>query len=129
MWKGILVGILVLVLLAFGIWGWRYFTAPIRGEVQKQETVNSGDYRIYSYDHFFNLHASIQAYEDQIRNQRQLLETLEDPQEQARYRQNINALMNQRAKAVRQYNADVQKEGTRGQFKADSLPESISIDF
>lgn len=126
----IVVGSILLILaLSAGIWGFRYATAGVRGQIEAREEIQSADYRIYSYDHFYNLYANVQSYEDQIRNQRNLMETLEDEEEIARYRQNVNALMNQRASVVRQYNADVRKEGTRGQFLADDLPRQIGIDF
>ena len=126
----IVVGSILLILaLSAGVWAFRYYTADVRGQVEMQEEVMSGEFRQMSYEHFYNLYANIQAFEDQIRNQRSLMESLEDEEELTRYRQNVNALMNQRASVVREYNADVRMEGTRGQFLANDLPEEISIDF
>jgi len=126
----IVVGSILLILaLSAGVWAFRYYTADVRGQVEMQEEVMSGEFRQMSYEHFYNLYANIQAFEDQIRNQRSLMESLEDEEELKRYRQNVNALMNQRASVVREYNADVRMEGTRGQFLANDLPEEISIDF
>lgn len=121
--------IFLLVLLITGGWAFRYFTADVRGQVDMQEEVMSGEFRQMSYEHFYNLYANVQAFEDQIRNQQSLMESLEDEEELARYRRNVNALRNQRASVVRQYNADVRKEGTRGQFLANDLPREIDIDF
>ena len=124
----IVVGVIVgIILLTIAGWAWRYYTAPVRGQIEQREEVQSGDYRLYSYEHFYNLYAEVLAYEDQIRNQREMLETVEGD-EAARYRQNINALKNQRASAIREYNADARKE-TRGQFRDDDLPYQISIEF
>lgn len=119
--------ILALVVLVAGGWAFRYYTADVRGQIEMQEEVMSGEFRQMSYDHFYNLYADIQAFEDQIRNQEEILETAEGEEAQ-RYRRNINALRNQRAAVIRQYNADVRKEGTRGQFRANDLPTSISIE-
>lgn len=123
------VSVLLILVLFAGILTLRHATASVRGQVEAREEIQSADYRIYSYDHFYNLYADVQAFEDQIRNQRSLMEELTDEEELSRYRQNVNALMNQRASVVRQYNADVRKEGTRGQFLSDDLPQQISIDF
>lgn len=117
----------ILILFAGGL-AFRYFTADVRGQVDMQEEVMSGEFRQMSYEHFYNLYADIQSFEDQVRNQQEMVRTTEGD-EQARYRRNVNALMNQRAAVIRQYNADVRKEGTRGQFLASDLPRSISIEF
>lgn len=117
----------VLILFAGGL-AFRYFTADVRGQVQMQEEVMSGEFRQMSYDHFYNLYANVQSFEDQIKNQKTMVDATEGD-EQARYRRNVNALMNQRAAVIRQYNADVRKEGTRGQFRASDLPRSILIEF
>lgn len=121
---GTVLGIAILIV---GGWAYRYYTAPIRGQIEQREEVQSGDYRLYSYEHFYNMYANIQAYEDQIRNQQEMLETVEGD-EAARYRQNINALKNQRASAIREYNSDARKEESRGQFRSDDLPYQIDIE-
>lgn len=129
--KGILisVGVLLLfVILIVGGWGFRYYTAEIRGKIEAHEKVQFAEYRLFSYDHFYNLYSDIQAYEDQIKNQQSYIDSSTDEEEIKRYRRNVNALMNQRASCIRQYNADVRKEGTRGQFRSSDLPVKINID-
>lgn len=124
-----ILGFLGIAVLVVGSWWIRYATAEVRGRIEAREQIQSADYRIFSYDHFFNLYADVQAFEDQIRNQRAIVADLSEEEEIARYRRNINALLNQRASVIRQYNADARKEGTRGQFRADQLPYQIDIEF
>mgnify|MGYP006274476823 CR=1 FL=1 len=123
-----LIGILGLVLLIGGGWAFRYYTAEMRGTIEAEEDIQSADYRVYSYDHFFNMYADIQAFDDQIKNQEELIETLTDEEEIQRYRKNINALKNQKAAVVREYNADARREETAGQFRDDGLPYQIELD-
>lgn len=120
--------IALVVLIIFGSWAFRYYTADIRGQVEMQEEVMSGEFRMMSYNHFYNLYAEIQAYENQIENQKDLMEGTEGD-ELKRYKRNLLGLKNQRASAVQKYNADVRKEGTRGQFVANDLPKKISIEM
>lgn len=119
---------ITLIILVAGGWAFRYYTAEIRGTVGAEEDIQSADYRVYSYDHFFDMYANIQSFDDQIRNQEELIETLTDEEEIQRYRKNINALRNRKASVVRQYNADARKEETTGQFRDDGLPYQIELD-
>jgi len=123
-----ILGVILLVLLGtFGGWIWRYYSAPIEGKVGMREKVHSADYRLYSYDHFFNMYSEIKAYEDQIKNQKEYLESINQSSEEAqRIRRNINAIKNSRNSVIRKYNADAMKEDSRGQFLADDLPYQIS---
>lgn len=116
---------LILLFIVFAITGFRSATADLFGRVEQEVYTKSAPYRIFSYDHFYNLYADVQAYEDQIENQQVLLELATKEEQKYKYLQNINALRNQRDRTIRQYNADVRKEGTRGQFKANDLPTEL----
>lgn len=129
--KNIGIGLLVvvgLVAVIAGGWAFRYYTAEIRGQVGAEEDIQSAAYRVYSYDHFFKMYADIQAFDDQIRNQEELIAELSDEEEIQRYRKNINALRNRKASVVREYNADARREETAGQFRDDGLPYQIELD-
>lgn len=121
--------VIALIMMYLSSIFWRPIFAPIEGRVRQTEITNSGRYRIYSYDHFFHLKADIEAYEDQIDQQRRLLDTLKDEGLRQVYRQSISGLMAQRSSRVRQYNNDVMREGTRGQFLADNLPLSMDTSY
>lgn len=118
--------IVVMFAIVFASWGWRWFSAPIKGQIGKRENVQSAEYRQYSYDHFFDLYADVKAIQNQIENQKMIIDNSESKKERRRYRQNISGLMSQRDRLIQEYNADARKEGTRGQFKADKLPTKLT---
>lgn len=127
-----IIGISVLIIIALFVlvfvgWGWRWLSAPIEGAVGMRERTNDADYRLYSYDHFYNMYAEIQTFEDKIQNQQQYLKTVDIESDEAqRIRRNINALRNRRDAVIRQYNSDARKEESRGQFLADDLPYQVN---
>lgn len=123
-------GVVLLVgFLYLGSLFWRPIIAPIEGSVRQTEITNTGRYRVYSYDHFFHIKSDVEAYEDQIDHQRRLLEAITDEGLKQVYRQSITGLLAQRSSRVRQYNNDVMREGTRGQFLADNLPRSLDTSY
>lgn len=127
--KGVLIGVGVAATIALvvgGGWAYRYFSAPIEGALQQRETVQSGGSRIYNYNRFFNLCASVQSYEDQIDSQQQLLNNTNDEDHVSMIRRNISGLNAQRQNAIATYNAEARAIETGGQFRDDGLPETIS---
>jgi len=126
----IILGAIVLIaVLVLGGLAFRYYIAPIKGKVEMREKVYSGKYRFYSYEHFYNMYADIQAYQDQIENQKQLLKTVSNSDEKDRINRNIVGLKNRRDATIRQYNADARKEGTQGKFRAGDLPYQIDKNY
>lgn len=107
--------------------GMQMLTAPFRGEVEAEERVQGGDFRIAAYEAFYDQCASVQADEDRINN-------LEDERENAEGQRvsqldtTITAVKNSRAEKIREYNADSQKEATRGQFRDSGLPFELDVD-
>ena len=113
----------------FGVGWFDRATANYRGEGEQIERTRAdGDYRIAAYDRFFDLCSTIQSKEDQIIQQTELLEMTEDSQQKMQIRANLAALEASRSSLIWQYNADAQKEGTRGQFRDSDLPHQINID-
>lgn len=106
-----------------------WITAPFRGKVdQRNKTVGNGDYRIASYDHFYDLCAAIQGKEASITNlAAEASSGTDDADRLAQVTSAITAQRNTRAELVTQYNADARKAGTSGQFRASDLPYSIDI--
>ena len=126
-WALFIVVVLVMAFMwMFGVGLFQRETAGFRGDVKATEQVQgSGQYRIAAYDHFFDLCSSIQSTSDQIKNLEAQVASEEDPVYKRDLRQSVAALQNQRASAIRQYNADAAKEGTVGQFRDSGLPHSI----
>lgn len=109
----------VVVVIAVVIYGVRWFAAEPMGKLEQRETVQSGEFRKYSYEHFYDLCAAIQ------RNERALQTQKEVDSDSSRVQQNIVALKSQLQSKISTYNGDARKEKTMGQFKANDLPQRI----
>ncbi len=112
------------------IWGFgtsfRYFTAEITGKVDQEVHVQSADFRIFAYEYFYDLYAEIRSAEARYLIQYELLQELEPGTRAHEYQQRTVAVLRQHIIVLKErYNADVRKEGTRGQFKAADLPSYI----
>lgn len=129
-----LVAIVGLVMLIWGFsTGFQYFTADVRGEVEKTElTAGSGEFRIFSYDYFFNKCAAIQNAEVEYDAQYGLLQSMEpgtDRDSRTRYDRQRRVVAVQLANIEQlknQYNVDAAKEETIGQFRDSDLPSRVS---
>lgn len=126
--KVIFWGIITLLVLFGGVMAFRYFTAEIRGIVPAEERIQSADFRIYSYEYFYNQLATVNAEEANYDAQYERLQTLvADTEEYNRVQRNLAAIKAHIERLKLQYNADARKEGTRGQFRATDLPHQIEI--
>lgn len=129
--KNIIIGIFLFIItisiIVGGTWTYKWFTAPIRGKIEKREKIQGRDFRIYSYDHFYDLYSSYQSYKDALRAQLNVLESAEDSSEKRRIRQNIAGIKSQMARVREEYNNDSRKQETVGKFKSWDLPEKLSI--
>ena len=117
--------VMVIALLFFGGLAFRYYTADVRGRVDANEQIKSGSSRIVNYEHFFNLCASIQGNEAQIRALEKEL-SFGNNGERPRIQANITGVTAARARAIAQYNADAAKSYTQGQFRSSALPYQLS---
>lgn len=125
------VGVLAIAGLVVGLYFAVWYSADPRGSLSaREQTRGSGSYRIASYDHYFDLCASIQAFEDRIENTQDEMniEPGPSPTRLAQLQQNLTAQNNQRDSLIRQYNTDATKEGTRAPFRDDDLPYQIDPD-
>lgn len=122
--------VVVLVLGAMAVFGFGFFakeTANFRGEIQElEETKASGSFRIYSYDHFFDLCVSVQNKEKAIGALQEELELHPSEGRKEQVIADITANKIAREESINQYNTDAQKEKTIGQFKAASLPYELN---
>lgn len=111
-----------------GVYFIKYNTADIRGRIEANEQLNSAEFRIAAYEHFFNLCASVETLEDSLVSQESLLDNAETVKERTRVRSNIAGMEGQRARAINQYNVDVDKGYTLAQFMDNDLPFKLNIE-
>ncbi len=119
--------LLAFALLASVSFGWQRITAPFYGQLSERQTVQSGEFRKYSYEHFYDMCAAIQRNQRTLMSQKKALEHAEG-REASRIRQRVVGLESQLQSKVSSYNADSRKEETMGQFKANDLPRSIDYE-
>lgn len=121
---------LMILVLMGGIYGAAYgfswVVAPWQGKLQARQQINSGNFRIAAYDHFFNICAAVQTDEAAIDALNQELKSTNDPKELTRIGINITGNQVARAGAINQYNVDARKDYTEGQFKDSDLPYQLS---
>ena len=138
--RNILIGFFVIVIIVvlsvtlylLGVFGGGFLqrtTADFRGETAQIEAVKADpNYRIASYEKFYDLYAAILADDDKIKNLKEELETTNPSSSRIeQINSSITAVKNSRAEKIRQYNADAQKEDTRANFLASNLPYEISL--
>lgn len=124
--------VVVLIIGAMYLFGFGLFqrgTADFRGGTEQiEKTKGSGDYRIASYDHFFNLCASVQSKEATIDALEKELSRKPDPSESRTEQIYAAITANEaiRAETINQYNVDAKKEATVGQFRASNLPYELN---
>lgn len=127
---GFLVVIAVIIVIAyFTIW----HTAEPRGRLEaREQIVANADFRIFAYNHFFDQCAYIQSQQAKLDSNWQLLQKMEemgvdesDPDRYWKKYDEVTAITNTLEKGINSYNADSDKEGTRGQFKEVCLPDNI----
>lgn len=106
---------------------WQRGTANFRGETEQIErTRANADFRIQSYEWFFDHCAAIETTEGQILVQEEELETAA-PERADRIRTNLVAIKNRRIDLITTYNGEARKEKTTGQFRDAGLPSRINI--
>ena len=129
--KIILIG-LAIIFFFIAVWGIslvvRYYTAKPEGIVGMQETVQSADFRMYSYEYFYNAKAHIIGLEAKYNAQRKKLNNQEKGTEgYSRTVTNIASLEGLIIDSKAKYNADAKKEKTTGQFRANDLPYQYDL--
>lgn len=118
--------VLGIVVLVVGGYAVKYYTADVRGRIDANETIKSGDSRIANYNHFFNLCASVQTNEAQLDAlSDQLRAQTPGTPDYNRVLTNITGVRAARAGAINQYNADASKSYTQGQFLSSKLPYQL----
>lgn len=118
---------LTVVFWGFGT-GFKYFTAEPSGIAEKERQVQSAEFRIHSYEHFYDMKAHIEGLEAKyIAQNKKLEKQKEGTEEYNRTMTNIAALEGLIIETKAKYNADARKEETRGQFRSSELPYQYDL--
>lgn len=113
-----------------GIWGLGVATAGIYGKGEAHKQIQSADFRIQAYDHFFNLYASIDANQKKLSDFEEQLALYEPGTKEYNMTiVNINGVKSILHDSISQYNYDAQKNWTEGQFRDNDLPYQIQDTF
>ena len=122
----ILGSVLLWLAIASAVWGLRVATAGIYGRGQAHIQIQSADFRIAAYDHFFNQYASIKGLEGQIDELTNQLSQVTPRTREYNYTlSSLTGTKGLRHRAIQDYNADAQKSWTEGQFRDNDLPYQI----
>ncbi len=127
-----ILGLLIVFALVVVIWGFstgfKYFTAEKSGQAEAEQQIQSAEFRIFSYQHFYDQLANINSAEATYDSQYDLLQaTTKDTSDYSRIQRNLAASVAFIEQLKRQYNADAAKEETMGQFRASNLPSRITV--
>jgi hypothetical protein len=127
---GALVLVVVLVLSAMAVFGFGLFqrgTAEFRGKTgQIERTKADPNFRIASYEHFYDLCVAVQADEGTISSLKEELTTKPSQNRVEQINASMTALRASRFEKISQYNADARKTDTQGNFRASDLPYQLS---
>lgn len=124
-WHGFIIAVLTVILLSFVGYAWKYFTAPIKGAVDAQVELESGNSRILKYNEFYDLYSNIETHAATIKAQKRLLNNTKDKEDISRIRTNIAALEAIILRDINQYNVNARKTFTKARFKPEDLPNRI----
>lgn len=122
--------VVVIAIILVGVYGFGWFqkeTAGFRGEVAETERVEADpNFRIASYEEFYELCAAVQAKEAAIVQQEQMLAQTPDPTRQQQLQSNLAALASSRASLIAEYNSKAERSRTRGKFLGSELPDQLN---
>ena len=131
--KGVIIAVVaVLVIIAAIVipLTYSFMTAEVTGRVEAERQIQSADFRIYSYEYFFNACADINKAEIRYDTQYDVLQALtEGTDRYERQIRTVSVLYANIEQLKTDYNADAAMEGTRGQFRDTKLPSRINIDI
>ncbi|MFJ4551038.1 hypothetical protein ACIP4X_17730 [Streptomyces sp. NPDC088817] len=123
-----IVGLAVCSLVAvFAFGGVSQLTSSFRGETDKKNrTVGSGSFRLSAYEEFFDLCASVQTSEAQMKALQDELDDKPSPDRAERIRTSITAVKASRAESINTYNSKASQEHRRSFLDAD-LPYRLDM--
>lgn len=126
--------VLGLIAVAALTWGSIYVfgtvqnsTADYRGKTGvREKTVANADFRIATYEQYFDLCASVQSAEAAIKNAQTELATAPSPDRAEKLQQVITAQRNTRAESISTYNSKASQEH-RQAFLDANLPARLDV--
>lgn len=132
-WGATIAAVIGVAIVLFGItfsiaaatFGLRVATAGLIGKGEAHIQTQSAEFRLYAYNHFFDVCAAVQANEGALDAQFESLTTATRDKDKARINANIAGIKAQRQANIATYNADALK-WTRGQFRDSDLPYQLS---
>jgi hypothetical protein len=120
-----LAALALIATLAFG--GVSWITAPFRGEVDKRErTEGNGAFRIATYEEFFDLCASVQTAEQQLKGLQEELDGKPSADRAEHIRTSMTAVKASRAESISTYNSKATQEH-REAFQDARLPYKLNV--
>lgn len=125
-------GIVLLALVyVAGVFAWggaSWSTAPFRGENEARDrTVGSGEFRISTYEEFFDLCAAVETKEDEITALQDELDTKPSEYRTEQINTSLTALRATRSELVNDYNAKSRQEHRKA-FRDAGLPAELDTD-
>lgn len=119
--------VVLFVIMTAASLAFRWEIAPWIGAVEQREIVEgSGEFRINSYNHFYDLCATIQQTEARHDTQFDELEAMNSGTDNYDRQRRTVSVLEQRIEVLkRKYNADASKEATLAAFKSNDLPNRI----
>ena len=107
--------------LVLGPMVFRWYAAPWTGKLEEREITTRGAYRIQGYEQFYRWSEEADAVESKLGNYagREL---------DVRERTECRGLRAQYADLVSRYNAASRAERTQGQWRADDLPQTLTLE-
>lgn len=121
----IVFAVVVWLAVASALWGFSVATAGIYGRGEAHKQIQSAEFRITAYNHFFDLCVAVQTDEGSLDAQFDLLAQTTDAETTRIVNVNIAALKANRLRSINQYNADAAKDYTIGQFRDANLPYQL----
>lgn len=128
-WRFILTVVIVLVAIwtiTAAVWGFGVATAGIYGRGEAHKQINSANFRIPAYDHFFNVCSSIQGMEGNIDELTAQYNATTNERDKNIVLASLTGVKAARHQAIASYNADARKDYTEGQFRDSDLPFRIT---
>lgn len=115
------------IVLASSVWGLRVATAGLVGRGEARIQIQSAEFRITAYNHFFDLCAAVQGHEGQIESLQIQLTQTETTRSRELVLASLAGVTAQRARSIAQYNQDALKDYTQGQFMDSDLPYQLVV--
>lgn len=126
---GLALLVIVVVVALMDVFGVGFFsraTANFRGQTAAiEKTKANADFRLHSYNEFFDLCAGVQASEDRIQIATDTLVRMKGTDQETTAIVNLAAIESERATLVREYNAKASRSFTDGQFRSSNLPYQL----